>query len=160
MKTSEYLRILVGAAVICVAGTATGVGLNFNLLVESTRKAAEGVVEERFKDIKLISIEEAKALFDAGKTVFLDARDASDYESGHIKGAVNLPFEDFAMKFPEVSKILKSGDSIVTYCSGADCELSKSLGEKLIHMGYKNTVVFSGGWPQWVKAGYPVEKGR
>ncbi len=100
----------------------------------------------------------AMQIYDAGDTIFVDARTQDDYKDGHIKGAVSLPayefdalIEDFAIKFPVSSKM-------VTYCSGRECEDSHELAQLLIDEGYTNVRVFIDGYPAWEENGYPVER--
>jgi len=103
---------------------------------------------------KAITISQAYSLYNAnGK--FIDAREAFDYEEGHITGAINIPyyeFEEYKNKLENLSK----DEPVVTYCSGTDCDLSILLGNQLSSMGYKKVFIFFGGWPEWIDANYPV----
>ena len=103
---------------------------------------------------KAITISQAYSLYNAnGK--FIDAREALDYEEGHITGAINIPyyeFEEYKNKLENLSK----DEPVVTYCSGTDCDLSILLGNQLSSMGYKKVFIFFGGWPEWIDANYPV----
>jgi len=103
---------------------------------------------------KAITISQAYSLYNAnGK--FIDAREALDYEEGHITGAINIPyyeFEEYKNKLDNLSK----DEPVITYCSGTDCDLSILLGNQLSSMGYKKVFIFFGGWPEWIDANYPV----
>ena len=61
------------------------------MITDNEQKKNEVVT---FKEPKAIHLEQAYTLFKKGVT-FVDARDESDYLTGHIKNAVNIPFEDF-----------------------------------------------------------------
>jgi rhodanese-related sulfurtransferase len=89
--------------------------------------------------------------------LFIDAREPDDYQYAHIKNAINIPFDHF----DEYKHLLNDIDKeriIVTYCAGTDCDLSILLGNILFDMGYKKVYIFFGGWNEWLKANYPVEK--
>jgi rhodanese-related sulfurtransferase len=152
------MRVGFFAALICIAGGLTGIGTNFGLVFNYEAIAAAKEDQARTEKTFMINLEQSKALFDSGKAIFVDARDPAECDAGHIKGAINLPWEEFGMKYPEVSKALPMDSLLVTYCAGADCEMSVNLGRKLRSIGYKDVRVFEGGWQLWVKAGYPVEK--
>jgi rhodanese-related sulfurtransferase len=109
-------------------------------------------------EVKLANV---KKFFDAGPAaaVIVDAREAVEYEAGHIAGARCLPFDDAAAK-PELLEPFKHlGRPIILYCSGGDCELSKDLAKSMLAEGIRKVLVFTDGYPAWQAAGYPVEKG-
>jgi hypothetical protein len=65
------------------------------------------------KDAARITLADAKKAFDEGKAVFVDTRAASAYEPEHIKGALNIPAEQFQTRYAELPK----DKQIITYCS-------------------------------------------
>jgi rhodanese-related sulfurtransferase len=92
-----------------------------------------------------------KEMYDRG-IIFIDARDEEEFAKGHIKGATVAPSTpELVQLFPDRSS------AIVTYCSGAECDVSQELADELMEWGYERIFVFEGGWPEWEKAGYPVE---
>ena len=101
-----------------------------------------------------VEIDEAKHLFDSGKAVFIDARGSSSFNFGHIKGALSLPVSLLDPELPKYKDKFKD-KVLVTYCSGAGCHLSDKAAYKLFDKGYKNVVIFFGGWSKWMQAGYP-----
>ena len=102
-----------------------------------------------------INLEQTYKLYTMG-IVFIDARDESEFKSGHIKNAKNLSFYEFDKYKEMLSKIPKS-ETIICYCGGSDCDLSTQLANKLFSLGYRNIYIFIGGWEEWKTAGYPVE---
>lgn len=102
-----------------------------------------------------INLEQAYKLYQMD-FIFIDARDRVDYNAGRIKKSYSLPYLEFDKYKGALSKISKS-QTIICYCGGADCELSKALANRLYFQGYHNIYVFFGGWEQWKNAGYPVE---
>jgi len=63
-----------------------------------------------------IPLDEAKQLFENKATLFLDARPQSQYEDGHISGALSLPWQDATNAFTATAAQL---DTLVTYCDSA-----------------------------------------
>ena len=102
-----------------------------------------------------INLEQAHKLYEMG-FIFVDARDESEYKTGHINNSINLPIYEFEKFKNKLSGISKS-QTIVCYCGGTDCDLSTQLAKKLFSMGYRNNYIFIGGWEQWKTAGYKVE---
>jgi len=108
-----------------------------------------------------LSLIGVKGRFDKKSCVFLDARPPDEYKEGHIPGALNFYPDDFDQFAPKVLPSLSDkGQEIVCYCHGTACELSLELAKHLTNLGYTNVKVFFGGWPQWKKAGYPINTGE
>ena len=100
-----------------------------------------------------------RRFFDAKAALFLDARDAGDYEKGHIPGAIRLTNVE-AQNEPERMKGLPlQGKPTIVYCEGGTCEASLELARYLIESGWKKVLVYMGGFPEWNAAGNPVETG-
>lgn len=106
----------------------------------------------------LISLEDAYNLYLSGDVIFLDAREEEEYAEGHIKGALNLPFEFWDDYWEGVEPYLDPQKDIVTYCGGLDCELSLFEARELKTTGYEKVYTFFGGWQQWEAAGLPIAK--
>jgi rhodanese-related sulfurtransferase len=100
-----------------------------------------------------IRIDFAKALFDK-KYRFLDARDAADYNAGHIQGAINIPYHELE-KYRDKLNALPRDQVYITYCSSA-CDVSIDMAYAMAKMGFKKVYIFHGGWDEWKAAGYPV----
>ena len=109
-----------------------------------------------FSEPRAIKIDLAYKLFNEG-IKFIDARPVEEFEESHIKGAINIPFYGSEEYESTLSKISKD-EIVITYCNGDDCDLSTLLGEEIFKKGYKKVYVFFGGWNDWLKKGYPIEK--
>jgi rhodanese-related sulfurtransferase len=106
-----------------------------------------------------ITIQEAKLHFDAKTALFVDARSLSEYEGGHIPGAIRLT-SDEALRTPDRVKALGGPyRSIVAYCNGGGCDASLELARVLVAAGYRRVMVYTGGFPEWDAAGLPVSRG-
>lgn len=105
-----------------------------------------------------ISIDEAARLFQQKAAVFMDARSETDYNRGHIQGALNLPWQDVDRLFLTVTESLTPNTPVITYCDGKTCSLSHDLAVFLRDMGYANVKVLVNGWTVWKEANLPVEE--
>ena len=114
---------------------------------------AKDLVAEAKTNITMISLDDAKALFDKGGVTFLDCREAKEYKAGHIPGAINI--SRGLLEFKIEGKIPDKNANIVIYCKtgGRGCLACESIAK----MGYKNVKNMEGGWKAWEKAGYPVD---
>ena len=130
--------------------TALALNASFVLAADMT---AKDLVEQAKKNVTMVSLADAKALFDKGGVTFLDCREPKEYKSGHIPGAVNIPRG--LLEFQVEKKISDKNASIIMYCKsgGRACLACESIGK----LGYKNVKNMEGGWKAWSKAGYPVE---
>ena len=111
--------------------------------------------KESFKEPKAINLKQAYELYKRN-IFFIDARENADYQEGHIKNALNIPYYDFD-NYKQLLEDIPKSSTIVTYCAGTDCDLSILLGEQLFESGYKRVYIFFGGWNDWLKANYPTE---
>jgi rhodanese-related sulfurtransferase len=103
-----------------------------------------------------VSYNEAVDLFNARAALFIDARHGYDYAEGRIRGAINLPLQDFSPDHLLLS-IIPRQQPLVTYCDGEGCNSSIELARKLDSLGYKDVRIFFGGWNEWKAHNGPVE---
>jgi rhodanese-related sulfurtransferase len=89
------------------------------------------------------------------RMVVADARVPSDYERGHIAGAVSIPFYE---PEPYFAKLPKS-TWIVCYCGCPHAE-SGSLAQKLTLAGFTKVTVMDEGLWEWQNKGHPMHEGR
>ncbi|HEY0593453.1 MAG TPA: rhodanese-like domain-containing protein [Thermoanaerobaculia bacterium] len=109
-----------------------------------------------------ISPDQAAALWRL-KVPFLDARRSDAYRQGHIFGARSFPVweSDIDQRVAAFYEEGYPGDRpIVVYCTGGACEDSHMLAQKLWGLGFNNVLVYSEGWPDWVRRGLPVREGE
>jgi rhodanese-related sulfurtransferase len=104
-----------------------------------------------------IPLEDAEALFFSGMALLLDARSPEQYTAGHLQGALNLPWDAFEATFPQVMAGVPHDTTIVTYCDGETCGLSKDLALALLQEGYFSVRVLVNGWTLWQQNNLPVE---
>lgn len=99
-----------------------------------------------------LTVEEARALQQKGEAVLIDVRGSVPWELGHIDGAVWLPIGLMNQRAGE----LPQDKLIVAYCTCKSEEISLEAAAALRKLGFENVAVLTGGYPAWLKAGYPV----
>ena len=113
------------------------------------------ICEDAKNNVKETTVDAIKRRMDGGDKgfVLVDVREESEWNTGHIPGAVHLGKgvieRDIEQKIPD------AGKEIVLYCGGGF--RSALAAENLQRMGYTNVVSMDGGWRGWKEAGYPVE---
>ncbi|MBZ5639141.1 MAG: rhodanese-like domain-containing protein [Acidobacteriia bacterium] len=106
-----------------------------------------------------IQLAAVRRFFDARAALFVDAREAADYATGHVPGAINLPFDESVTDPEKLEKVDSQGRPIIVYCGGNGCEVSIQMGEALVQAGHRKVLVDEGGFPEWEAASYPIAKG-
>jgi len=149
-------RNLQRALVIACAGAVLGLAAN---LISPRRIPYITAPKVAPLPADFIPLAEAKQLWQAGATFFLDARAPADYATGHIAGAYNLPAEEFDARYPQIATMLTPDTAIVTYCDGLQCDLSHHLTARLRQLHYQNVRVLQNGWTAWHQAGFATTTG-
>lgn len=108
-----------------------------------------------------IPVSAAKQLFDEN-IKFIDGRLPEEFQQGHIKGSINIPYIDFKEKSREEKReIMKNLDTLqmlVSYCGSDSCEISIDNAYEMAKAGYNDIKIYLGGYKEWSKLGYPTEK--
>lgn len=89
--------------------------------------------------------------------VILDNRRESDYNGGHIEGAVRLLDDDITG--PEVlAAVIPTLDTpALFYCNGLSCGRAANAVTKAVGWGYTNTYYYAKGMEEWRAEGLPVD---
>jgi rhodanese-related sulfurtransferase len=87
-----------------------------------------------------------------GDFIVVDVRYPSDYASGHVPGAVNLPKGKW-----QGARGLKKDAVHYLYCYNQTCHLAAEAAVELLKLGYK-VVEVEGGWAAWMANGYRSEQ--
>jgi rhodanese-related sulfurtransferase len=122
--------------------------------------SSANLIKQRQAQIPEISLSEAHDLYLQKNVFFVDARDPISYEEGHIAGALNIYPDEAALHAAKLKTDNYRGVLIITYCDGPQCPLSKETAYELLRQGVPAAKVFVNGWSLWLKAGYPVKKGK
>ena len=114
----------------------------------------EKICDDARSRIRETTIDEIKERIASGEEVSLvDVREESEWEEGHLPGAVHLSKgiieRDIEEHFPDF------GAEIVLYCGGG--YRSALATDNVQKMGYSNVISMDGGYRGWTDAGFPVE---
>ena len=102
-----------------------------------------------------ISAAELHAQREAGAApVVIDVRTPEEYASGHIPGALNVPFDQVAQRIAEID----APYGVALYCMvGPRARRGESA---LLAAGYESVFHLEGGLAAWLAAGLPIEGPR
>jgi rhodanese-related sulfurtransferase len=100
-----------------------------------------------------ISAAELQARRESGTApIVIDVRTPAEYASGHVPGAVNIPFDQVAQRIAE----LDAPQGVALYCMvGPRARKGESA---LLAAGYESVFHLEGGLAAWQAAGLPVER--
>lgn len=87
-----------------------------------------------------------------GTVTVLDVRPESEFNLGHLPGALNIPFGELERRLSELPKQTQ----IIAYCRGPYCVLSFEAVAALRTKGY-DVRRLEDGYPEWKAAGLPLE---
>ena len=114
------------------------------------------------KTVPEITAGQVKEQLDQGQVdVILDVREPSEWDQGHIPGAVLAPrgmlewYADPSSPVAKAELIANQDRRIVVQCASGGRSLLAA--ETLKAMGYTHVVNMAGGFNEWTKQGFPVE---
>jgi rhodanese-related sulfurtransferase len=108
--------------------------------------------------IRFIDLDEMLAALGEG-AVLLDARTRTEYEGGHIPGAILFDYYEMGRYLREVLPLLDPARKTIVYCYGPDCDDAEFLARELYTLGFAELFVFRGGYESWVHSGRAIEEG-
>lgn len=111
---------------------------------------------ENIEDVSIVTAEQVIALIlDNPDLIVIDSRKKTEYQKGHIEGAVNIlntrmNLEDLERMSADRSR------AFLFYCNGARCMRSTDAIRKAKSWGYSNLIWFRGGWKEWSEKRLPA----
>ncbi len=86
--------------------------------------------------------------------VVIDVRTPEEYATGHIPGALNVPFDQVAQRIAEID----APEGVALYCMvGPRARKGEAA---LLAIGYDKVLHLEGGLAAWQAAGLPIEATR
>jgi len=114
-------------------------------------KSYADLLKEARSQIKEVSPPEADLIRERSAATFVDVREASEWEQGHLPGAVHISKSYIEQ---QIEGAVPDRDApVVTYCAGGVRSLFAA--QTLQEMGYTNVSSMSGGFQQWKSQGLP-----
>ena len=114
------------------------------------------------KEIRILSVGEAKALWDRGQKgeraapLFIDPRPAKYYNAAHIPGARHLELPGAPLDHPR-EPALEERSMLIVYGDHPGDVVAKSMTKRLLALNYSVVRWFAGGMKDWASRGYPVD---
>jgi rhodanese-related sulfurtransferase len=105
--------------------------------------------------VEQLSAEELARRLERGDVVVLDVRPETEFRAGHIAGARSVPVDDLEARLGELPKRRE----VVAYCRGPYCVYADDAVRLLRSRGRKARRL-DVGYPEWQRAGLPVEIAR
>ena len=108
-------------------------------------------------EIKEIKADEVKEMIESKKSdfVIVDTQPKEAYDLGHIMGAINFPWSPDLKTRGKLPK----DKMLILYCDCEHEEDSTDTATQLMEKwGLTNLRILEGGWAQWKKLSYPIEK--
>ena len=138
MKYIEGILLLLMCIPLVSCGNHSSTGIIGGADEPTSIMVAEKGEENMYEQI---TAEEAKQIMDSGEElVILDVREQDEYDTGHIPGAVLIPYEKIREKAEEV--LPDKNKTILVYCRSG--RRSKIAAESLTKLGYGNVKEFGG----------------
>ena len=103
-------------------------------------------------EVEQLSAAELQERLERGAVVVLDVRPASEYRAGHIAGALSAPLDELA----SMAAALPKRRQVVAYCRGPYCVYADDAVRLLRSHGLRAQRL-DVGFPEWRRAGLPVE---
>lgn len=89
---------------------------------------------------------------DAGEVTVVDVRPASEFEAGHLPGAINIPSHELEARLGE----LPAGAEVVAYCRGPFCVMAVDAVAVMRRRGMR-ALHFDRSVADWRALGLPIE---
>jgi hydroxyacylglutathione hydrolase len=117
--------------------------------------AVASLSAQAVRNVPRVSIDELKTLMQQGAVVVLDVRNADEFKSGHIPGAVNM---NYTRVTAEGGRFKGETRAIVAYCACTNEMTAARAAVDLAAVGIPGAKALKGGWEEWLSRGEPVEK--
>jgi hydroxyacylglutathione hydrolase len=130
-----------------------GIGLDrvvgyFGTEVMDAWRASRGALQT----LPQIDATEVRSAPPDGRLALLDVRSPMEWAAGHLPGSSNIPVADLEQRLAEIPR----DRPLVVHChSGSRAAIAASL---LRARGMPDVRVFSGGFAEWTRTGYPVDR--
>ena len=147
-------RDLAIAALIVVAAAAVGLARNSlsaePLPLTGASPATVSYLETADEVAQAVSLQEA---------VVIDARSLEEYAREHIKGALNVPYDERDKALATLVEKVPGSTLVIVYCDQG-CDSAPRLASWLQDNGYRWAAVFRGGLTQWRDRDLPISRGE
>ena len=102
--------LIMAAIALALIATPSSPAVN---VAAPTRPPTTQPAEDTYPEIPRVSLDDAKAAFEAKTAVFVDVRDGDSFAAAHIPGALSIPLFELENRPGELNR----ADWIITYCT-------------------------------------------
>jgi rhodanese-related sulfurtransferase len=115
--------------------------------------AAGAPITRATETVSAVDVAGLKSAMDAGPIHLVDVRTSSEYASGHVPGAINIPLSDLDRSVGELEGL--KGEAVYLICArgGRSAQATAVLAVK----GFQQPINVEGGTMAWTEAGYAIE---
>ena len=166
-NTSQHLRVLRNAGLVLsrrdglhviyrIADPSVVAGyLGLRAVAESRLGEVRELAEAFFGEVdgvEPIGIAELASRTDSGDAVIVDVRPRSEFDAGHLPGAISIPLSEMSSRIVE----LDPATPVVAYCRGPYCVLAAQA-VALLRTSGLDARRFEAGPLEWRAQGMPLE---
>lgn len=144
--------LALGGGLGAIANAVSPVGLSWK---EPLGKGLEAQVAAA--GLAPVALDALRSLLDKGQALLVDARPEDEYRTGHLQGAISLPWGEVEARKRRIDG-LPRGRPLVVYCANRFCESSLRLGMEFQKAGYSDIGVLVDGYDAWWDRGGTVEQ--
>jgi len=130
--------------------------LLFIALMVVTFLLLQELFESALRKFEMISPILVVAKMNNEDPVILDVREANEFKTGHIEGAINTPLSNFDKELEKLSKF-KNKALIVVCQTGTR---STTACKKLTSLGFEKVFSMISGMQAWEESKYPITKSK
>jgi molybdopterin/thiamine biosynthesis adenylyltransferase/rhodanese-related sulfurtransferase len=104
-------------------------------------------------EIAEVDATRARELIDSGEVLVVDVREQSEWDEGHIAGAVHIPRGNLESRIERAAP--DPSRQILIYCAAGNRSVFAT--RTLEELGYTDVASLAGGFTDWKRNGFPVE---
>ena len=123
------------------------------LALRATALVAAGC-DPAVADTDVVSLDTARAEFEAGRAVLIDIREPAEHATGVAAGAQLLPMRQLGARLGEIPQ--DPAQPVLLICNTQN--RSKATLKALRERGYGHVRYVSGGMSEWARRGWPMVK--
>jgi len=115
---------------------------------------ATRVASQSLATSDMVTLETARAEFEAGRAVLIDIREPDEHATGVAKGAQLLPMRQLGARLAEIPSAPDKPVFLICNTQNRSSATLRALRER----GYKHVRYVQGGMSQWASRGWPMVK--
>lgn len=158
MNRRSLLAVAGSSSLAIVAGCLDDIGIDGASSDDESGDGSEYETESfEGEEVPLVPVDEAHEWFENEEARFVDTRGVSQYDAGHIPGAVLSPGIDTEGEDP--TDDWETDTRVVTYCN-CPHSLAVQRGAEFQSDGFDDVYAINEGYGGWTDADYPIEQNK